>query len=111
MNPLKINTTKITRGLTTPKWIVFSFAFMSLLINGAMAKESKYEKKYKTFLGQEIACIDECKGRPVVFLHGNTTCSFLWRDIIPYVSKQRTSPRRPAGWISKRPIELKSCFS
>jgi len=52
-----------------------------------MANEIEYDKKYKTILGQEIAYIDEGKGRPVVFLHGNPTSSYLWRDIIPYVSK------------------------
>ena len=34
-----------------------------------------------------MAYIDEGEGRPVVFLHGNPTSSYLWRDIIPYVSK------------------------
>jgi len=38
-------------------------------------------------LGQEIAYIDEGQGRPVVFIHGNPTSSYLWRNIIPYISK------------------------
>ena len=45
-----------------------------------------YEKKRKRVLGHEIAYIDEGAGRPVVFLHGNPTSSYLWRNIIPYVT-------------------------
>ena len=41
-------------------------------------------------LGQEMAYIDEGKGRPVVFLHGNPTSSYLWRNIMPHVSASGT---------------------
>jgi len=58
-----------------------------LLVNKASAEALQYEKIYKTILGQEIAYIDEGQGRPVVFLHGNPTSSYLWRNIIPYISK------------------------
>ncbi len=44
------------------------------------------EKNYMTVLGQKIAYVDEGEGRPVVFLHGNPTSSYLWRNIIPHVS-------------------------
>ncbi|GAB5471311.1 MAG: haloalkane dehalogenase [Rhodospirillales bacterium] len=33
-----------------------------------------------------MAYVDEGSGRPVVFLHGNPTSSYLWRNIIPYVT-------------------------
>lgn len=33
-----------------------------------------------------IAYVDEGMGQPVVFLHGNPTSSYLWRNIIPYVT-------------------------
>jgi len=32
-----------------------------------------------------IAYVDEGVGQPVLFLHGNPTSSYLWRNIIPYV--------------------------
>lgn len=48
---------------------------------------SGYEKKTADVLGHKMAYIDEGEGRPVVFLHGNPTSSYLWRNIIPYVSK------------------------
>lgn len=45
-----------------------------------------FEKKRATVLGHEMAYVDEGAGRPVVFLHGNPASSYLWRNIIPYVT-------------------------
>ncbi|MFE8700007.1 haloalkane dehalogenase [Cytobacillus sp. FJAT-54145] len=44
-----------------------------------------YERKRVQVLDTEMAYIDEGKGDPVVFLHGNPTSSYLWRNIIPEV--------------------------
>ncbi len=44
------------------------------------------KKKTQNVLGNNIAYIDEGEGRPVVFLHGNPTSSYLWRNVIPYVT-------------------------
>jgi haloalkane dehalogenase len=38
-------------------------------------------------LDTEISFVDVGVGKPIVFLHGNPTASYLWRNIIPYVSK------------------------
>jgi haloalkane dehalogenase len=35
-------------------------------------------------LGHEMAYIETGEGRPIVFLHGNPTSSYLWRNVIPY---------------------------
>jgi haloalkane dehalogenase len=37
-------------------------------------------------LDTEMSYVDTGVGYPVVFLHGNPTSSYLWRNIIPYVS-------------------------
>jgi haloalkane dehalogenase len=37
-------------------------------------------------LETEMSYVDVGQGRPVVFLHGNPTWSFVWRHIIPYVT-------------------------
>ncbi|MCB1246246.1 MAG: haloalkane dehalogenase [Acidimicrobiia bacterium] len=37
-------------------------------------------------LGSTMAFVDVGAGDPVVFLHGNPTSSFLWRDVIPHLS-------------------------
>jgi haloalkane dehalogenase len=36
-------------------------------------------------LDSEMAYLDRGAGRPVVFLHGNPTSSYLWRNVIPHV--------------------------
>lgn len=48
----------------------------------------RYQKKYLTVLGREMAYIDEGAGDPIVFLHGNPTSSFLWRNVMPYLAGQ-----------------------
>lgn len=48
-----------------------------------------YEKKRMNVLGSQLAYVDEGSGQPVVFLHGNPTSSYLWRNIIPYVTGSR----------------------
>src|SRR3954468_5317541 len=35
--------------------------------------------------GQEIAYVDVGTGDPIVFLHGNPTSSYLWRNVVPQV--------------------------
>ena len=45
----------------------------------------RYEKKFLTVLGRKMAYIDEGSGDPIVFLHGNPTSSFIWRNIMPYL--------------------------
>ena len=44
-----------------------------------------YERRRIAVLDTELAYVDVGRGRPVVFLHGNPTSSFLWRGIIPRV--------------------------
>lgn len=49
-----------------------------------------FEPHYREIAGLRLAYIDEGKGPPVVFLHGEPTWSFLWRHVIP--------PVRDAGY-------------
>ncbi len=44
------------------------------------------EKHYVEVNGRRMAYVDVGEGDPIVFLHGNPTSSYLWRDIIPHVS-------------------------
>lgn len=37
--------------------------------------------------GVQMAYVEAGSGAPIVFLHGNPTSSYLWRNIIPYVSR------------------------
>src|SRR5262249_23126102 len=57
-------------------------------------------------LDTEVSYIDTGNGEPVVFLHGNPTWSYQWRNIIPYVSPHRRclAPDLVGmGWSGKSP--------
>ena len=46
-----------------------------------------YKRKRVSVLDSDMAYVDTGSGDPVVFLHGNPTSSYLWRNIIPQVEK------------------------
>ncbi|OPH58127.1 haloalkane dehalogenase [Paenibacillus ferrarius] len=43
-----------------------------------------YEKKRQQVFGLDMAYVEVGSGDPIVFLHGNPTSSYLWRNILPY---------------------------
>ena len=43
------------------------------------------EKRFADVLGRRMAYIERGVGHPIVFLHGNPTSSFLWRNVLPHV--------------------------
>lgn len=44
------------------------------------------KKKFATVHGKQMAYIEEGTGDPIVFLHGNPTSSYLWRNIMPHLA-------------------------
>ncbi len=46
------------------------------------------EKKFAEVKGRRMAYVEtgDLDGDPIVFLHGNPTSSYLWRNIMPYMS-------------------------
>ncbi len=42
-------------------------------------------RKHMPVLDTNMAYVDVGEGDPIVFLHGNPTPSYLWRNIIPYL--------------------------
>ena len=50
-----------------------------------ISAQMPYKKKRTTVLGHEMAYVDEGEGTVVLFLHGNPTSSYLWRNVIPPV--------------------------
>src|SRR6266545_4668514 len=44
-----------------------------------------YEKRYADILGRKMAYVEVGVGDPIVFLHGNPTSSYLWRNVIPHL--------------------------
>lgn len=47
-----------------------------------------YEKKRVEVLDRHMAYGETGSGDPIVFLHGNPTSSYLWRNVIPHVAAQ-----------------------
>lgn len=53
-----------------------------------VSSEFPYEHKFVEILGSKIAYVDEGEGDPILFLHGQPTSSYLWRNIMPLVEGQ-----------------------
>lgn len=51
----------------------------------SISPDFPFTPKYVDVLGSRMAVVDEGKGDPIVFLHGNPTSSYLWRNVIPHV--------------------------
>src|SRR5262245_7411886 len=52
----------------------------------AIAADYPFTPRTCSVLGSLMSYVDEGRGDPVVFLHGNPTWSYLWRNVIPHVS-------------------------
>lgn len=50
-----------------------------------MPSPTAYPKKTKTILGKQMAYVELGEGDPIVFLHGNPTSSYLWRNVMPHL--------------------------
>jgi haloalkane dehalogenase len=48
----------------------------------------RHPRRRARALDTEIAYVDTGRGDPVVFLHGNPTSSYLWRNVIPLVEPE-----------------------
>lgn len=55
------------------------------MTDSSISPTDPYERKRVTVLDTEMAYVDTGAGAPVVFLHGNPTSSYLWRNVIPHV--------------------------
>jgi pimeloyl-ACP methyl ester carboxylesterase len=45
-----------------------------------------FENRYVTVQGHKIRYVEQGVGTPVLFVHGNPTSSYLWRNILPAVA-------------------------
>ncbi len=53
---------------------------------GVIAASDSHPRTRVRVLDHEMAYVDTGAGNAVVFLHGNPTSSYLWRNVIPHVS-------------------------
>ncbi len=51
-----------------------------------IAAEFPFESKFLEVHGSRLHYVEEGTGDPILFLHGNPTSSYLWRNIIPHLS-------------------------
>ena len=68
-----------------------------------------WEPRYREWNGLRLAHIDEGKGRPVVFFHGEPTWSFLWRKVMPPLldaGLRCVAPDMPGFGRSDKPTDL-----
>jgi len=49
---------------------------------------TKYTHKFVEVLGSNMAYIDVGEGDPILFLHGQPTSSYLWRNVMPHLEGQ-----------------------
>ena len=51
-----------------------------------IAAADPHPRRRARVLDTELSYVDMGHGKPVVFLHGNPTSSYLWRNVIPHVA-------------------------
>ncbi len=68
-----------------PAVVLAPFGFAAIAAAETPSAELRYTKKRVEVLGHEMAYIEAGSGRPIVFLHGNPTSSYLWRNVIPHL--------------------------
>lgn len=57
-------------------------------VNGELiSADFPFQSRYVEVLGSKIHYVDEGEGEVVMFIHGNPTSSYLWRNVIPHISK------------------------
>jgi haloalkane dehalogenase len=54
----------------------------------SISAEERYPKKSVSVKGKRMAYVEVGEGAPIVFLHGNPTSSYLWRNVIPHLEDQ-----------------------
>jgi haloalkane dehalogenase len=50
-----------------------------------ISADERYAKRFAEVLGRRMAYVETGAGDPIVFVHGNPTSSYLWRNVIPHL--------------------------
>ena len=51
-----------------------------------MIDDCERPKKHLTVMGKSMAYCEMGEGEPILFLHGNPTSSYLWRNVMPFAA-------------------------
>jgi len=77
---------KVLLGLSATPLASFVTNEALAMTDTAISAADPHPRRRLRILDTEISYVDTGAGDPIVFLHGNPTYSYLWRNIIPYVS-------------------------
>ena len=58
----------------------------ALMADGTVNASDRHPRQRVRVHDASMSYVDSGAGDPIVFLHGNPTSAYLWRNIIPYVS-------------------------
>ena len=53
-----------------------------------ISAEMPYETQFIEVLGSQMAYVEAGEGEPILFLHGNPTSKYLWRNVMPWLENQ-----------------------
>lgn len=56
------------------------------MINEGISDKLSYPSKYVEVLGSKMHYVEAGQGDPILLLHGIPTSSYVWRNVIPYLS-------------------------
>ena len=59
---------------------------MIMTIPPVISPSYPFKSNYVEVAGSKLHYIDEGAGDPILFLHGNPTWSYIWRNVIPHVA-------------------------
>jgi len=54
--------------------------------NKSISAEFPFESRFVEVNGHNIHYVEKGEGKPILFIHGNPTSSYLWRNIIPHAA-------------------------
>jgi pimeloyl-ACP methyl ester carboxylesterase len=78
------------------------------MVHSAISTEDPSYRKRVSLLDTNIAYIDVGEGDPIVFLHGNPTPSYLWRNIIPSCCRSDdVLPLISLEWVTQAPRPMR----
>src|SRR6202162_4085115 len=58
------------------------------MTNAQITSTDSHPRRRVAVFDSELSYLDTSRGDPIVFLHGNPTSSYLWRNIIPHVTER-----------------------
>ena len=57
-------------------------------ITAPISAEFPFESRFIEVLGSNLHYVEKGQGDPILFIHGNPSSSYLWRNIMPYLEEQ-----------------------